>query len=135
MIKKIALCAVLILILVPAFAMAAGPQGQGSDTARGNCTQCQQQLASQVQTSIQLQNDGDNQMLRNCNGDQECEMSRIMDRNQSQVRKSTATGQGAVSAAPGQQQDQSRDGTGNQTWTRMMDRIHLQDGSCGNCSV
>ena len=96
MIKKMALCAVLILILVPAFAMAAGPQGQGSDMARGNCTQCQQQPASQVQTSNQLQNDGDNQMLRNCNGDQECEMSRIMARNQSQVRKSTATGQGAV---------------------------------------
>ena len=59
MIKKMALCAVLILILVPAFAMAAGPQGQGSDTARENCTQSQQQLASQVQTSNQLQNDGD----------------------------------------------------------------------------
>ena len=135
MIKKMALCAVLILILVPAFAMAAGPQGQGSDKARENCTQSQQQLASQVQTSNQLQNEGDNQMLRNCNGDQECEMSRIMARNQSQLRESTATGQGGVSATPGQQQDQSRDGTGNQTWNRMRDRIHLQDGSCGNCSV
>ena len=27
-------------------------------------------------------------MLRNCNGDQECEMSRIMARNQSQLRGS-----------------------------------------------
>ncbi len=88
MIKKMALCAVLILILVPAFAMAAGPQGQGSDTARENCTQSQQQLASQVQTSNQLQNNGEDQMLRNCNGDQECEMSRIIARNQSQVRGS-----------------------------------------------
>ena len=67
MIKKMALCAVLILILVPAFAMAAGPQGQGSDTARENCTQSQQRLASQVQTSNQLQNNGEDQMLRNCN--------------------------------------------------------------------
>jgi hypothetical protein len=86
MIKKMALCTVLILILVPAFAMASGPQGQGSDTARGNCTQSQQQLASQVQTSNHLQNNGEAQMLRNGNEDQECEMSRS--RAQSQVRVS-----------------------------------------------
>ena len=135
MIKKMALCAVLILILVPAFAMAAGPQGQGSDTARENCTQSQQQLGSQMQTSNQLQNKGEDQMLRNCNGDQECEMSRIMARNQTQLRESTATGQGSVPAASVQQQYQSDDGTGNQTWNRMRDRIHLQDGSCGNCPV
>jgi hypothetical protein len=135
MIKKMALCAVMILILIPAFTMAAGPQGQGSDTARGNCTQSQQQIANQVQTSNLLQNNGEDQMLRNCNGDQECEISRIMARNQSRLHESTATGQGSVSEASVQQKYQSSDGTGDQTWNRMRDRIHLQDGSCGNCPV
>ena len=88
MIKKMALCTVLILILVPAFAVASGPQGQGSDTARGNCTQIQQQRASQVQTSNHLQNNGEAQMLRSCNEDQVCEMSRSSAQNQSQVRGS-----------------------------------------------
>jgi hypothetical protein len=134
MLKKMALCAVLILILVPAFAMAAGLQGQGSDTAQGNGLQIQQQIANKVQKSNQLQNNGEDQMFQNRTCNQECDMSMVMAKNQSQVRGVYAKGQGSVSSSSDQQLDQSRDRPGNQNWTRMKDQIHLQDGSCGNCS-
>ncbi len=133
MIKKMALCIVLILILVPAFAMAAGPQARGSDATRENCTQSQQQLASQVQMSKQQQNNGECPMLRNCAGNEEGKMEGVFAQNQIRMRVATAAGQGAVISAADQQQDQSRDRTGNQMVKRAMDRTNIQDGSCGNC--
>ena len=134
MIRKIALCAVLVLILVPAFAMAAGPQGQGSGAAQGNGIQqtaSQEQVASQlqvmnqVQLSNQLQNNGEEQMFQNRICSQECEMSTVMAKNQSQMQFRSATG--AENSV--QQQNQTR----GMTWDRIQNRTHLQDGSCGNC--
>ncbi len=133
MIKKMALCIVLILILVPAFAMAAGPQARGSDATRENCTQSQQQLATQVQMSNQQQNNGECQMLRNCDGNEEVNREGVIAQNQIRMYGATAAGQGAVISAADQQQDQSRGRTGNQMGKRVRDRTNIQDGSCGNC--
>ncbi len=123
MIKKIALCAVLVLILVPAFAMAAGPQGQGSGAAEGNCQQFQEQ------TSTQLQNNGEEQMFQNRICSQECEMSRVMNENQSRLRIGSPLDQGTGAGSADQLQDQTR----NMTWDRIRGRLHLQDGTGGNC--
>ena len=147
MIKKIVLCVVLVMVLVPAFAMAAGPQGQGSGTAQGNCQQFQQQtatqeqvahqvqnvyqeqVANQVQTSSQLQNNGEEQMLQNRICTQECEMSQVMKQNQSPVRKGSALGQGTGAGVCDQLQNQTR----NMIGEMIQNRTRLQDGSCGNC--
>ena len=147
MIKKIALCAVLVLILVPAFAMAAGPQGQGSGGAQGNCQQFQQQIAcqeqvanqvqnayqeqvaNQVQLSSQLQNNGEEQMLQNRICSQGCDMSKVMKQNQSQVRKGAGLSQGTGAGVGDQLQNQTR----NMIGEMIQNRTRLQDGFCGNC--
>lgn len=112
MIKKMALCAVLILIFVPAFAMAAGAQGQGSGMAKESgmqnqqqaanetagreqirtCLQSQQQIANQEQIRTCLeQGNGTCQMIQNQTCDQERDMVRNMTR--SSVRQGPASGE------------------------------------------
>jgi hypothetical protein len=121
MIKKMAIIAVLILFLVPAFAMAAGPQGEGNGSAtQDNGQQIQQQVSSQELRSTQMQNSGESQMLQNRFCSQECLMSGVMTQNQGKLQ---------MGSTNDQQQDQTRD----MTWDRIRDRSHLQDGSCGNC--
>jgi hypothetical protein len=121
MIKKMAITAVLILILVPAFAMAAGPQGQGDGSAtQENGLQLQQQISSQEQMSTQMQNSGEDQMLQNRFCTQECLRSGIMTQSKGTLQ---------LGSTSGLQQDQTRD----MTWDRIRDRSHLQDGSCGTC--
>jgi hypothetical protein len=108
MMKKIALCAVLILILIPAFAMAAGPQGPGSSksTTAGNGPQLQQQTTSEITSQVQLRScqqqgfgiaaeNGNGQMIRNRICEQDREMLQNMIRNQ--TRTSPASGTAAIS--------------------------------------
>ena len=94
MFKKIALCAMLVLILAPASVMAAGQQGQaqGIGNEAGNCLNVQQQTASdtaaqgesrngQGQSSQSASRNGDTLMLQTRTCDQTCEQDQTMIRN------------------------------------------------------
>jgi hypothetical protein len=86
MIKKMAMCAVMILILVPAFAMAAGAQGQGYGTAQLSGLQKQQQTAIDAATQEQIhtclqQGNGTGRTIQTRTCDQDCDMLRNMTRN------------------------------------------------------
>jgi hypothetical protein len=99
MFKKIALCAMLVLILIPASVMAAGMEGQGSGSANGagNGMQSQSQTAidsssgeqsinSHGQGSGTASGSGGAQMARSgsCNGTCDQDMIRNMTRSQDQ---------------------------------------------------
>jgi len=94
MFKKIALCAMLVLILAPAAVMAAGPQVQapGIGKEAGSCLQVQHQMTSDTTGQEKFQNsqgqgsgiasrNGDVQMLRTRSCDQTCEQDQAMVRN------------------------------------------------------
>jgi Skp family chaperone for outer membrane proteins len=94
MFKKIALCAMLVLILAPAAVMAAGQQGQGQGIGNeaGTCLHVQQQTASDTTAQEKFQNgqgqgsgnailNGNGQMLQNRSCDQDCEQDQAMIRN------------------------------------------------------
>lgn len=135
MIKRIAVCALLALVLVPAFAMAAGPQGQGSATGQEKGPACQgagpagSGMAQGTQQKFMNQADfgsgmGQGQMEKNRICNQTCDGSGAMTRNQS----------GFMSAGMVQgQQDRARNMTKDAVMDRIQDRIRLHDGSCGNC--
>ena len=126
MMKKIAICAILILVLVPAFAMAAGPQDQGAGNAQTNGRQARQQVTDQGKSG------GTGQMEQICS--QNCEMARNMIRNQSQLQAGSAGGASAPpSVSAGWQQHPLGTTAGTQAMDRVMNRTHLRDGSCGNC--
>jgi hypothetical protein len=152
MFKKIALCAMLVLILVPASVMAAGQQGQaqGIGNEAGNCLNVQHQTASdtavqeksqngQGQSSGSTSRNGDVQMLqtRSCDGtcDQDQDMVRNMTRDQ--VRLNTGAGlagenQGAGSNGDARMlQARSCDGTcdQDQDMVRNMTRDQVRLGS------
>lgn len=105
MIKKMAICAVIILILVPAFAMAAGAQGQGYGTAQHSGLQDKQQTAiatasqEQIRTCLQ-QGNGTGKMIQNYTYDQDCDMLRNMTRNTVQQGFASGTCQGTGFSAP-----------------------------------
>jgi hypothetical protein len=95
MLKKIALCAMLVLILVPASVMAAGTQGQASGMGKGAGSGMQSQAATDSTAGEQLINShgqgsagasgsGTARMLRSgsCNGTCDQDMVRSMTRTQ-----------------------------------------------------
>ena len=94
MFKKIALCAMLVLLLAPAAVMAAGPQGQaqGIGNEAGNCLNVQHEIAGDTTVQEKFQNgldqgsgsamqNGDARMLQTRSCDQNCEQDQAMDRN------------------------------------------------------
>ena len=82
MFKKIALCAMLVLLLAPAAVMAAGQQGQGPCTGNesGTCLQVQQQGSGDTTGQGQFQN-GNARMLQTRTCDEDCDQSQAMVRN------------------------------------------------------
>lgn len=90
--KMFVLCTVLVLILVPACVMAAGPQGQASgvDGGTGGSSQAQQAASGTAgQGRFGAFQNGDAKMLqiRSCNQtcDQDCDMIRNMVQNQTRM--------------------------------------------------
>ena len=94
MFKKIALCAMLVLILAPAAVMAAGQQGQeqGIGNEAGNCLNVQHQMAGTAKAPEKFQNgqgqgigsgmqNGDALMVQNRSCDKDCEKDQDMVRN------------------------------------------------------
>jgi hypothetical protein len=88
MLKKIALCAMLVLILVPASVMAAGQGGQS-----GSGMQAQQQMSGDATAQAQTQDtngqgsgmafrNGDTLMLQTRSCDQDCDMAQNMTKSQ-----------------------------------------------------
>lgn len=124
MMKKIALCAILVLVLVPAFAMAAGPQGHGAGFTQAGGQQARQQVTEQGQS-------GGAGQFQACS--QNCEMARHMIRNQNQLQTGSAAGEATPSVSAGWQQHRYGATAGSGAMDRAMNRTHLRDGSCGNC--
>jgi hypothetical protein len=94
MLRKIALCAVLVLFLAPAAVMAAGPQGQaqGIGNEAGSCLNVQHQMAGTATAQEKFQNgqgqgsgsamqNGDARMLQTRSCDQACDQDQDMERN------------------------------------------------------
>jgi len=118
MFKKIALCAMLVLILAPAAVMAAGQQGQaqGIGNEAGNCLNVQHQIADttarekfqngQGQGIGSASQNGDARMLQTRSCDQTCEQDQAMVRNM--TRDQIRLGSDSV-----QQQDGSDDSVQN----------------------
>ena len=157
MMKKIALCAVLILVLVPAFAMAAGQAGTGAGkgTSAGNGPQVQQMTTSETTSQVQLRScqqqgfvnsaeNGNGQMLRNRTCDQDREMLQTMIRNQTRNRLESGAG-GACQGAGFCQGTSARTDTGllhqedgqmTQTQNRLLEQKRIQAGlASGNGQV
>ncbi len=115
MFKKIALCAMLVLILIPASVMAAGMQGQGSGSSNGagNGIQSQSQTAIDSSSGEQPINthgqrsgissgSGDAQMARSgsCNGT--CDQDMIRNMTQDMTRSQLRFGYESVLVGEGQ---------------------------------
>jgi len=118
MIRKLALCALLVLIIVPAFALAAGHQGQGAGTGTElrDCLQVRQQAAGEEPRNEQVRaclmqgnRTGVGQEIR------QMAQNRISGQDGLHVRNMTGIGQ------------QVREHAG------LMIQSRLQDGSCGAC--
>jgi opacity protein-like surface antigen len=120
MFKKIALCAMLVLILAPAAVMAAGQQEQapGIGKEAGNCLNVQHQIASGTASQEKSQNgqdqssggasqNGNAQMLQTRSSDQTGDQDKAMIRNMTrdQIR---------LSSDPVKQQNGSADSVQNQ---------------------
>jgi hypothetical protein len=82
MLKKIALCAMLVLILIPASVMAAGQSGQAQQKTSDDTTaRLQTQVRSMQESGSALQ-DGERQTVRNRSCIQDCDMVQNMTQNQ-----------------------------------------------------
>jgi hypothetical protein len=105
MFKKIALCAMLVLFLVPATVMAAGQQGQaqGIATGAGNCQDVQHQMATGIMAQEKYQNgesqgnalqNGATDMLRTRSCDQDCDQDqdRVRNMTRDQIRLDSDAG-------------------------------------------
>jgi hypothetical protein len=138
MFKKIALCAMLVLILAPASVMAAGQQGQaqGIGNEAGNCLNVQQQTASdtaaqgeswngQGESSQSASRNGDTRMDQTRTCDQTCEQDQAMVRNMTrdQVRLNTDAG------LAGENQGAGSNGDARMLQTRSGDQTCEQDQS------
>jgi len=138
MFKKIALCAMLVLILAPASVMAAGQQGQaqGIGNEAGNCLNVQQQIASdtaaeeksrngQGESSGSASRNGDARMDQTRSGDQTCEQDQAMVRNMTrdQVRLNADFG------LAGENQGAGSNGDARMLQTRSGDQTCEQDQS------
>jgi opacity protein-like surface antigen len=152
MFKKIALCAMLVLILAPAAVMAAGQQGQAQSIVNnaGNCLNVQHQIAGNTMAQENFQNgqgqgsgnamqNGDARMLQNRSCDQTCEQDQAGIRNmiRDQIRLNSDPGpagesQGAGSNdVAGMLQNRSCDQTyeQDQAMVRNMTRDQIRLGS------
>jgi len=120
MLKKIALCAMLVLILAPAAVMAAGQQGQaqGIGNEAGTCLNVQHQAAADTAAREKFQNgqgqgserasqNGDALMLRNRSCDQDCDQDQAMVRNMTrdQIRLNSESGLASESKGKGSNGD------------------------------
>ncbi len=157
MMKKIALSAMLILIVVPAFAMAAGHDGPGAgkSTSAGNSPQVQQMTTSETASQVQVRSclqqgfmnsaeNGNGQMLRNRTCDQDREMLQNMIRNQ--TRNGLESGAGGTCQGAGFCNGAStrtdtglldqEDGRMNQAQNRLLEQKRIQAGlTSGNGQV
>jgi len=120
MLKKIALCAMLVLFLAPATVMAAGQQGQvqGIGNEAGTCLNVQHQAATDTAAREKFQNgqgqgserasqNGDALMLRNRSCDQDCDQDQAMVRNMTrdQIRLNSESGLASESKGTGSNGD------------------------------
>jgi hypothetical protein len=118
MFKKIALCAMLVLILAPAAVMAAGQQGQaqGIGNEAGNCLNVQQQTAGNTMTQEKSQNaQGQGNGIASQNGD----IQKLQTRDQIQ--------QGSDSVPAGESRGTGSNGDVQKLQTRSNDQTHDQD--------
>jgi len=152
MFKKIALCAMLVLLLAPAAVMAAGQQGQaqGIGNEAGNCLNVQHQVAGtataqekfqngQAQGSRSAMQNGDARMLQNRSCDQTCDQDQAMVRNMTrdQIRLGSDSGlagknQGAGPNGEGlmlQNRSCNQDCDQDQAMVRNMTRDQIRLGS------
>jgi opacity protein-like surface antigen len=136
MFKKIALCAMLILILAPASVMAAGQQGQGQGNCNeaGTCLQGQHQMAGTATAQEKFQNgqgqmsgsasqNGNGQMNQTRSCDQTCEQD------QARVRNMTrdSVRQGSDSGLAGEKQGAGSNGNGQMLQNRSCNQTCEQD--------
>ena len=135
MFKKIALCAMLVLILAPATVMAAGQQGQaqGIGNEAGNCLNVQHQIADttarekfqngQGQGVGSASQNGDVRMLQTRSCDQACEQDQAGAQNMTrdQVRL------GSESGLAGENQGAGSNGDARMLQTRSCDQTCEQD--------
>ena len=116
MFKKIALCAMLVLILAPAAVMAAGQQGQAQGIGKeaGNCLNVQKQTAGNTMTQEKSQNaqgqgngiasqNGDIQKLQTRSNDQTHDQDKAMVRNMTrdQIQQGSDSGPAGESRGTG----------------------------------
>jgi hypothetical protein len=118
MFKKIALCAMLVLILAPAAVMAAGQQGQAQGIGKeaGNCLNVQQQTAGNTVTQEKSQNaQGQGNGIASQNGDIQKLQTRVQDQ------------QGSDSVPAGESRGTGSNGDVQKLQTRSNDQTHDQD--------
>jgi hypothetical protein len=144
MFKKIALCAMLVLFLAPASVMAAGQQGQaqGIGNAAGSSLNVQPQTATETTVQENVRNgygqgngiaslNGDAQMLRNRDCDQDQTMAQDMTRDQ--VRLGSDAGLAGEGRGPGSNGDaqmlRNRTSEQDQTMAQDMTRDQVRLGS------
>ena len=138
MFKKIALCAMLVLILAPATVMAAGQQGQaqGIGNEAGNCLNVQHQIAGDTTAQEKSQNgqgqsigsayrNGDVRMLQTRSQDQtgDQDKGRVQNMTRDQVRL------GSESGLAGESQGAGLNGDARMLQTRSGDLTCEQDQS------
>jgi hypothetical protein len=142
MLKKIALCAMLVLFLAPAAVMAADQQGQAQGIANeaGSCLNVQHQTATDMAAQEKFQNgqcqgsesasqNGDALMLRNRSCDQDCDQDQAMVRNMTrdQIRlDSGAVHQQDETAGSAQNLVGPEEGNGQNIMTRFVDQLGAQ---------
>ena len=159
MFKKIALCAMLVLILAPAAVMAAGQQGQGNCNEAGTCLNVQHQMAGTATAQEKFQNgqgqmsgsasqNGNGQMTQTRSCDQDCEQdqARVRNMTRDQVRLNADAGTASENQGAGSNGDtlmnqtrscdqaceQDRDRLRNMTQDQVRlgsDSFQQQDGS------
>jgi hypothetical protein len=133
MFKKIALCAMLVLLLAPAAVMAAGQgQAQGIGNEAGNCLNVQHQVATDTAAQEKFQNgpgsgsamqNGNGQMDQARSGDQTCDQDQTMVRNMTrdQIRLDSESG------LAGKNQGTGPNGDGQMIQNRSCDQDCEQD--------
>jgi len=136
MFRKIALCAMLVLILAPAAVMAAGPQGQaqGIGNEAGNCLNVQHQMAGTATAQEKFQNgqgqmsgsasqNGNGQMTQNRSCDQDCEQDQARVRNMTRDQVQL----GSDSGLSGEKQGAGSNSNGQMLQNRSCDQTCEQD--------
>jgi len=136
MFKKIALCAMLVLILAPAAVMAAGQQGQGQGNCNeaGTCLNLQHQMAGAATAQEKFQNgqgqmsgsasqNGNGQMTQTRSCDQDCEQDQARVRNMTRDQVQL----GSDSGPAGEKQGAGSNGNGQMLQNRSCDQTCEQD--------